>query len=202
MKHKESLHQMIGIGLLLLFLVGCGGAPATPTPIPSTPTPIPPTATPTPVPPTATSTPVPPTPTPTLPPGPKPGHWEGHPSVSFEVTADGNVSNFSMVVPFGQQATCTLTVEEFSLGANDTITSSKLGPPLDENFLGLMSVLGIPTPAPIKTDAGEQIEIQNISGKFTNSTAIAGTFKVLVCEGEFAISSDENNEWSAEWKGP
>jgi hypothetical protein len=102
-----------------------------------------------------------------------------------------------MVVPFGERATCTLTVEEFSLGADDTITFSTLGPPLDENFLGLMSMLGIPTPAPIKTDAGEQVEIQNISGKFTSPTAIAGTFKVLVCEGEFSISSDEDNEWNA-----
>jgi hypothetical protein len=209
--NPRLLQQITVCGLAFLLLAGCGTPLATPTLVPSTSTPTsipptatpaPPTATPTQIPPTATSTPIPPTSTPTLPPGPKPGHWEGRPSVSFEVTTDGNIRNFSIVVPFGQ-TTCTLTAEEeFSLGADNTIIFSKLGPSLDKNLLELMVALEIPTPVPIKTDAGELIEMQHISGKFNSPTTITGTFEVLVCEGEFAFSSGQDDKWSAEWKGP
>jgi hypothetical protein len=62
MNGKRLLRQMLGLTLVVLLLVGCGGAPAEPT---ATLTPVPPTATLTPVPPTATLTPVLPTATPT-----------------------------------------------------------------------------------------------------------------------------------------
>ena len=75
MSHK-LFQPVIGVALVMLFVVGCGSAPAvtpvaqapgaTPTPVPPTATSIPPTATP--VPPTAT--PIPPTATPTLTPIP------------------------------------------------------------------------------------------------------------------------------------
>jgi hypothetical protein len=71
MSSKKLSQQMMGLMLVMLLLVRCGGAPAgptaTPTPVPPTPipTPVPPTPTPTPIPPTPTPTPVPPTPIPT-----------------------------------------------------------------------------------------------------------------------------------------
>jgi hypothetical protein len=57
MNRHKYLQPIIGLVLIVLALIACGG-PVTPTPIPPTPTPLPPTATPTP-----TLTPVPPTPT-------------------------------------------------------------------------------------------------------------------------------------------
>jgi hypothetical protein len=71
MSRRRLYQRTFGLTLAVLFLAGCGGAPAeptaTPTPVPPTvtPTAAPPTATPTPVPPTATPTPKPPTSTPT-----------------------------------------------------------------------------------------------------------------------------------------
>lgn len=68
MTSKKLLQQTFGLTLVVLLLVGCGGAQTKPaaTPVPPTDTPMLPTATPTatPVPPTATPTLVPPTPTP------------------------------------------------------------------------------------------------------------------------------------------
>jgi hypothetical protein len=83
MNHRNILLAAIGLTMVALLLVACGGteatsmieAPAatptpilptaTPTPVSPTATPVPPTATPTPIPPTPTPTPIPPTPTPT-----------------------------------------------------------------------------------------------------------------------------------------
>ena len=80
MSFGKLLGLVIGLILVILFVIGCGGAPAT-TPVAEAPaatptsvsptatnTPEPPTATPTPIPPTATPTPIPPTATPTPPP--------------------------------------------------------------------------------------------------------------------------------------
>lgn len=35
------------------------------------------------------------------PPNLKAGHWEGEPSVSFDVTANGDIRDFKIVAPFG-----------------------------------------------------------------------------------------------------
>ena len=59
---RRLLQQAFGLTLAVLFLAGCGGAPAEPT---STPTLSPPISTSTPGPPTSTPTPIPPTITPT-----------------------------------------------------------------------------------------------------------------------------------------
>ena len=43
---------------------------------------------------------------------PRAGHWEGTPSVSFDVTADGRILNFKMVADF-ITSWCTITLTEF-----------------------------------------------------------------------------------------
>jgi hypothetical protein len=184
MSYKQVLQSVIAVSLVLLFLVGCGGsaptavseAPAaTPTPEPPTATPVPPTATPVP----PTPTPEPPTATPT-PAGPKAGHWEGEPSVSFEVTTDGNIRDFKIVIPF-PPSTCTITFEEIMVEA-------------DGAFI-------IPDSLEKPESPDEEIIDDHLYGKFTDVTAIIGAYKFGLCENNFVMPPSQD-KWSAEWKGP
>ena len=79
MNRMKLLQQTTVIGLVLLFVVGCG-APATPAP------------TSTPIPPTATLTPIPPTPTPTLTLTPIPSIYKSELGVSFAYPSGWHVS--------------------------------------------------------------------------------------------------------------
>jgi len=204
MNRMTLLQRTTGIGLVLLFVVGCS-APATPT---LTPTPIPPTATSTPIPPTATSTPIPSTPTPTPRPGPKAGHWEGEPSVSFDVTTDGVIHNLSMTVLFGKNnigldRTCKITLKVINVEADGTFIFTEWVENTDtlRAFIDLGATMGIPTPEATQTASGEMIAGTIISGKFNSATTLSGTYIVRTCEGGINIS-DSQPTWSAEWKTP
>jgi len=99
MSSKKLLQQTFGLTLLVLLLVGCGGAQTKPTAtsVPPTDTSMPPTATPTatpidtPVPPTAT--PVPPTATPTGTPTPT-----NTPTPACKVKCDVNTEGYSIKI--------------------------------------------------------------------------------------------------------
>jgi len=105
------------------------------------------------------------------------GHWEGEPSVSFEVTSDGHIRNFKIVAPFGVLAGqyCTIEIDEIAVGQRGEFT------------------IGEPSDSPMY-----------ISGKLTSATSLAGTYKIAVCKhGDKAtvVFDPEEENWSAEWKG-
>jgi len=113
-----------------------------------------------------------PTPTPPPPGPPKAGHWEGQPSVSFDLTADGKIHNFVIVIPF-QDGSCTKElVQEMIVGVDGTFA------------------------AEIVTVTEEHID-----GKFDSATTVVGTFLFKLCEDVFAVPGSEG-DWSAEWVQP
>ena len=192
---------------LVVLLSGACGSSATPTPIP-------PTATSTPV--TPTFTPIPPTHTPTLELTntptpeiviPQAGHWEGGPSVSFDVTSDGQIKNFNMVAPIDSQKTCTVSADNITIQSDGTFILTNLVPldSLGPNVENIMKIAGIPTPTPVVVGGNEMLEAQHISGKFNSPTSINGTYKITACFGEgqvhFSIT-EQVLDWSAEWEKP
>ena len=109
----------------------------------------------------------------------KPGHWEGKPSVSFDVATGGKIRNYKMVAPFGVLAsqTCTIQVDEIAAGPDGDFT------------------------------IGESSKSSNyITGKFTNDSTFSGTFKIAACKGQgdkyTVVLKPEEKPWSAEWKRP
>jgi hypothetical protein len=143
-----------------------------------------------------------------MPPGPKAGHWEGEPSVSFDVTSDDNIHNFSITVPFGGSSgtdTCTFTLEEIAVETDGTFIYSTLIAAdkfLNKEDLDFAVAMGI-GPEIIKTDSGDVIETHHISGDFDSATTLKGSFKILKCEDRVYLTSEkEGNPWSAEWTGP
>jgi hypothetical protein len=168
MSHRKLLQQAIGVILAMLFLAACGSPAATRVSQA-------PAAIPTSVPPTATPTPVPPTPSP--PPGPQAGHWEGEPSVSFDVTTDGKIRDFRLVISIGAD-TCTVTVdEEIAIEADDTLITGKI------NSKG-------------------ELEGNSISARFDSPTTMTGAYsKNWLCGGQITFFAEEGT-WSAEWKSP
>ena len=187
MEPQKFLQQIIIIGLILLFLVGCS-APATPTPIPST------------------STPIPPSPTPT-PSGPKSGHWEGEPSVSFDVTTSSTIRNFTIIVPFGTVNTgCTIKYpDDIAIESDGTFLISESTILTDQlrEKIDLAGRMGLPTPATTQTSSGETFEGKHIIGKFdSTAAAVAGTYLILTCETGLSIGATETSDWNAAWKGP
>lgn len=198
MNSRRLLQQTIGLTLVALLLVGCGGTPAEPTAMPTaippivtstlvpptaTPTPVPPTATP--VPPTATPTVKPPTatPTPTLVPGLKPGFWEGEEetmlskagptTISFEIAGDGYIRDFTMVV-MGALFPCTVNAQEIPINTDGTFVYSEDGK-------------------------------ERLSGVFDDNTTVTITFlgegaEPILCEEGFNVSSDFVQTVHATWK--
>jgi hypothetical protein len=79
---------------------------------------------------------------------PKAGHWEGEPSLSFDVTESGEIQNLKMTVPF-PMGSCTITL--------DTIDQE------DGEY-----VFG---------DLSDQDYPQYITGKFTEEKPLKATWK-------------------------
>lgn len=158
MNNSKLLKLMFGL-LIIISLTGCSGVIFGPT---VTPTPIPPTETPTPV------------------PGPKSGHWEGEPYVSFNITTDGNIHDFRAVIPF-QPSTCTITLEEIKVE-------------IDGAFI-------FPDSVEKPQNPDEKIKEDHIYGKFIDTTTIAGTYKFGLCGNNFVMPASEDT-WNAKWKGP
>jgi len=210
MNRHKWLHQIISLGLFLVFLVGCS-APATPSPMP-----IPPTATLTLIPPTATETPLPPTPTqiPSTPtrtqvPGliAKAGHWEGEPSVSFDITPNGDISNFSLVGDQMDGSKCNVNLELITVEADNTFAFTSFRPYetlfsslTDSEKIFIQTAVVMPTP--IDTDTGEMYKAMDINGKFRNSTEVSGIFMIILCEDIITYMGYPSGDWKAEWKGP
>ena len=104
MNSMKLLQQTTVIGLVLLFVVGCG-APETPMP---TSTPIPPTATLTPVPPTPT--PIPPTLTPTT------SIYKSELGVSFAYPSEWHVSELEGFITIASDENIQIAQETYGEG--------------------------------------------------------------------------------------
>jgi tetratricopeptide (TPR) repeat protein len=125
------------------------------------------------VPPTAT--PLPPTATATFPPGPRTGHYEGmRPSVSFDITGDGNIANFALNAPFGA-STCNIKIEKIEVTDSkfvlDVTTADK-----EQATIGIFTIKG-------------QIE----------GTVVTGTHNISFCGRTVAFNAVDQ-PWKAEWK--
>ncbi|MBI3158962.1 MAG: hypothetical protein HYZ26_05115 [Chloroflexi bacterium] len=118
-----------------------------------------------------------PTPEPTATPAPlaKSGHWKGDPNVSFDVSADGEVNNFRIVI------------------AGDCIL--EILRPVAINADGSMSIGEV--------DSDGQPVNDGIVGTFGTATTIQGTIaNPFICGSyKYGMSADMA-EWSAVWVGP
>ena len=172
MNSSRLLQQAFNLTLAVLLLAGCIGAPADPT---ATSTPVAPTAPSEYVPPIVTPIPA----TPTFIPFAKEGHWEGNPSVSFEVTDDGMVNNFMILIG----GDCEVKVNvAYPIGADHVFLIGEVdssGQPVDNGILGIFDS---PT---------------TITGSFANPWR-CGTASAYT---EIYLPSDLNT-WNAEWKRP
>ena len=145
-------------------------------------TPILATITSTSIPPTQTSTSIPPTPTSipftTL----KAGNWAGediwgnHYPVTFTISAEGKITNFTLVQKLGGNFTCTMTLAVIDVNADHTF-----------------SIL-------TRLDNGDK---QGVIGTFDSAETVSGTATQHRCdEGTVLISSGSYDiKWSAKWTG-
>lgn len=103
---------------------------------------------------------------------PKAGHWEGDgPYVSFDVTDDGKIINFTLNAPFAT-TTCHITLGEIEINGNEFLVDAKTGS-VEEASIGIFT----------------------IKGKFKGET-ISGTQKVENCGRTMALKPEER-EWTA-----
>jgi hypothetical protein len=188
MVHEK--YTVIGVTLVVLLVAGCGG-PAAP-PVSEAPTPdreatqqaailatqaaIVATHT---AQPTDTPTPEPPTPTPKT--GPKAGDWKGE-GVSFEVTSDGHVRNFSIDIRMSSGNTCSLTSEgEVVIGKDGTFAFNDT----------------------TESISGKTVATNLVSGRFDSDTTLIGSYgsTMILCNKETTMFIKEK-EWSANWSEP
>jgi hypothetical protein len=189
-------------GLIVTFLVGCSPSAAptpTATPVAATAMPVMARATPVPMSPTA----VPPTPTLAHLPEQSAGHWEGNPSVTFDVQSDGNIYNFKMSVDMPSMGTCTVTSDKIEVDPDGafSFTEYQKGV-IDAKVLDVAKKLGLPTPETKQTGGESYFLARSIKGKFDTAAEITGTYLIRVCQkgGDLAFSSEES--WNATKKSP
>lgn len=135
--------------------------------------------------------------------GPQVGHWEGEPSVSFDVTSDGKVLNFQMKYHMGGSYYCLFNIEEIAIEDDNTFVFTNLIAPTEINPVAVSIMTNISgEPEIIKTDTGDMIVLQRIIGKFEGADTLTGTGKIWMCEGTAVEGLNEGIEWNAEWKTP
>lgn len=108
---------------------------------------------------------------------PKAGHWEGSdPDVSFNITADGTLTNFSMQAPYGARD-CNIAIASLSMPEPGTLL--------------------------IDLTSTESLSTGYISGDFSTEK-ISGKFKIDMCNMNISLMPDdaEARDWAAEWKNP
>jgi hypothetical protein len=108
---------------------------------------------------------------------PKAGHWEGSdPDVSFNITADGTLTNFSMQAPYGA-SDCNITIASLKMPEAGTLL--------------------------IDLTSTESLSTGYIQGDFS-AEKISGKFKIDMCNMNISLMPDDakDRDWSAEWKNP
>jgi photosystem II stability/assembly factor-like uncharacterized protein len=131
------------------------------------------------------------------------GHWEGTPSVSFDVAANGDIQNFKMISFIGT-GRCTVDIEEIPAQADGSFAYTALmkeddyWPGADRASLRAKNVW----PTPVVTEKGPMVEYIRIGGTLNTPTALSGTFKILVCGNTQILPAEGKGieAWSAIWK--
>jgi len=133
----------------------------------------------------------------------KVGHWEGTPSVSFDVAANGDIRNFK-VTSFIGTGTCTIKVEEISANTDGSFIYTALIE--EDNYWPGADRAGLKAqdmwPTPVVTDKGAMVEAVRISGALDTPTTLSGKFKILVCGNTqiLPVAGKGVEAWSATWK--
>ncbi|MBN1812657.1 MAG: hypothetical protein JXA14_12540, partial [Anaerolineae bacterium] len=107
---------------------------------------------------------------------PKAEHWEGEPSLSFDVTESGEIQNLEMTVPF-PMGSCTIKLDTVDQEGGEYV----FGDPSDQDYP------------------------QYITGKFTNSETFKGVYAISVCQSgdNYSVALDvEEEPLTAKWKEP
>jgi len=138
---------------------------------------------------------------------PQPGHWEGsNPPVSFDVTADGKISNFHIVAPFKYNdrsgpklGTCNYDVKEIEVKADSSFTVSYLSN-FSEFGFSADEASFLTGNWEIKPDTNGKYILRHIQGQFTTTTAVTGKVQILACEKYAAFNAETS--WSAAFKTP
>jgi hypothetical protein len=186
MNRQQVLPLLVTVTLIVFFLTNCGAS--SPAPVAEAPAAA---AT------ISLPTTIPQTPTPTLPSGPKPGHWEGIPSISFDVSADGKITNFAMTL-----SSCKVAAKALTIAKDNTFVLSETTPMNPMLEIGFKTIKQ-PVPEVTKTASGDVVETGHVNGKFDSATTLTGTYKILVCKGPDTVSVALNEgSWKAEWKSP
>jgi hypothetical protein len=104
---------------------------------------------------------------------PKAGHYQGKPSVSFDVTNDGRITNFEMSASMGEGSpTCNIEISDLKITQTGEFRSE-----ISSNVY--------------------------IIGKFITSTTVEGTYKITVCpdpERWLINLSAKEEKWNAALK--
>jgi hypothetical protein len=106
---------------------------------------------------------------------PRAGHWEGSsPTVAFDITADGQIANWHMTVPYGG-STCGISAGSVPVQSDHTIA---------------WNLSSAQTPS-----------IGELKGTF-NGTTVSGTYLITMCSQSvsYVHGEDTDRSWSAEWK--
>ena len=123
---------------------------------------------------------------------PKVGHWEGEPSVSFEVAPDGDIGNFKMKAFLGTtrcsiEITALPVANDGSFGVKEDISEKQYW--LPENLTSeernarkaeLKGKAGY-WPETVTMEDEVQVEARRIAGRFESADTVAGRFRILVC---------------------
>ncbi len=141
---------------------------------------------------------------------PKTGHWEGDPSVSFEVTDDGNIHNFNMAYSVGAM-TCYIKAEKIDVEKDGGFVVKNFIPDADYKFpegITKEERDKLYRPAAVTIGKNKMVEVQSITGRFDSTSTVIGNFRILVCKDyqQYFFKNDgealHGKEWSAKWKEP
>ncbi len=134
----------------------------------------------------------------------KPGHWvnevgtDGYQNVSFDLAADGNISNFNMKASIGTpESGCEITLDHLQaqVSKDGTFVISYF---IDYDALAIQVGPAVMSVVPIPT--GQPYEVLHISGN-TTDISMDGTYKIGVC-GATMYFGQNTGPWTAQWKNP
>lgn len=139
---------------------------------------------------------------------PRPGLWEG-PFVSFLVQVGGSIVDLQMRAPVNLSH-CEIEVDELEDQPVGGLSYVALFP--EENYwynadltheerLSLAAERGVSWPDTVEFEDGYMIKAIDITGTFTSSMALEGTYRINVCGDQLFLWMEDQGEfeWSAEW---
>jgi hypothetical protein len=134
--------------------------------------------------------------------GPKAGHWEGDPSVSFDVLADGTVQNFKITASAGVMDTCKLDGAQAKVDGKSLVLSEWMDYTDSMRAFIVNGVgQGAKQPGTKKGANGELLESKHIEGIFDTPETVSGTYLITICEDSI-YTIVKLPTWSAKWVKP